>query len=78
MEFRVHEVKEPYREVQGGHVNPRTYWWWQLVKVDGERVAAGPQNFDTEAAARSNIASAKKAMKGAMRCKVVTVHAASD
>lgn len=51
---------------------------WALVKADESVVAKGPYVFDTEKAARSQIAEAKKAMKGAMRCKVVTLDAGTS
>ncbi len=45
---------------------------WTLEKADGEVVARGPRVFYDEPSCRSQIAQAKKSMKGAMRCKVVT------
>lgn len=46
---------------------------WALVKSDGEVLARGPRVFYDEASCRSQIAAAKKSMKGAMRCKVQVV-----
>lgn len=48
-------------------------WSWALVKADDEVICRSPGTFDSEREARSHIAQAKKSMKGAMRCKVVTV-----
>lgn len=46
---------------------------WTLDRADGSVVCAGGREFDSEKEARSDIAQAKKSMKGATRCKVVTV-----
>ena len=46
---------------------------WALEKADGEVITRGPHSFPTEKACRSQIAQAKRSMKGAMRCKVVTL-----
>jgi hypothetical protein len=48
---------------------------WTLLKASGEAVARGPRVFYDEKECRSQIAEAKKSMKGAMRCKVVTLDA---
>lgn len=48
-------------------------WTWLLERADGSVVCHGPQAFGSEKEARSNIAQAKRSMKGAMRCKVVTL-----
>lgn len=45
---------------------------WDLVKADGEIVVRGPRSFLDEAEARSQIAAAKKSMKGAGRCRVLS------
>lgn len=46
---------------------------WALVKTDGTVLCQGPHTFYDEKQARSQIAEAKKSMKGAMRCRVVTL-----
>jgi hypothetical protein len=51
----------------------RDEWEWALVKADGEVITRGPRVFALEKEARSQIAQAKRSMKGAMRCKVVTL-----
>ena len=67
-------VHERVNAITGDREFPGTdFWTWALVKASGEVIARHPQPFATEKAARSQIAEAKKSMKGAMRCKVVTV-----
>jgi hypothetical protein len=44
---------------------------WHLWKKDGP-VARSARSFNTEKEARSDIAQAKTAMKGAARCKVLS------
>lgn len=51
---------------------PTAEFHWALVKTDGEVVVRGPHGFPTEKECRSQIAEAKKSMKGASRCKVVS------
>ncbi len=58
--------------VKGVRFEDREAFTWALVKSDGEHVAHGPRVFYDEKSCRSQIATAKKSMKGAMRCKVVT------
>jgi hypothetical protein len=48
-------------------------WSWELVQASGKVICRSAGTFDTEPEARSDIAAAKKSMKGAWRCKVVTV-----
>jgi hypothetical protein len=70
MEFHIH--KRPL----GGEDITRGYndaWSWTLDLADGTTVAQGPHDFATEKSCRSQIAAAKKSMKGAMRCKVTTL-----
>lgn len=50
-----------------------TSYTWALVTAAGEHIAHGPCVFYDEKSCRSQIAQAKKSMKGAMRCKVVTL-----
>ena len=45
---------------------------WALVKTDGTVICQGPHDFASEKECRSQIAEAKKSMKGASRCKVVS------
>jgi hypothetical protein len=47
-------------------------WGWSLVKADGTVICRGPTSFSSEKEARSQIAEAKKSMKGASRCKVLS------
>lgn len=47
----------------------RAGWTWMLATKDGP-VAESPFDFDSEEAARSHIAKAKTAMKGARFAKV--------
>ena len=54
-----------------GVIGDAVWFDWRLEKKDGA-VAKSPRTFDTEKAARSQIAEAKKSMKGAGRCKVVS------
>lgn len=59
------------------HVPPADWWQWALVRADGSVICRSAGVFDTEALARSDIAQAKKSMKGSFRCKVVTLDADS-
>lgn len=79
MIFKVeHYTDEGVHDESGAeHVAPADFWNWRLELADGSIVCAGARCFDTEAAARSDIAQAKKTMKGAFRSKVVTVDADS-
>lgn len=45
---------------------------WKLVKADGDVICESRHSFASEAECRSHIASAKKSMAGAGRCKVVS------
>lgn len=66
MTFEIKSTTEP-EEAQNPMVE------WVLRKKDGHRVARSPRAYNTEAEARSDIAEAKKAMKGAGYAKVVRV-----
>jgi hypothetical protein len=65
------EVKR-YAETLADGTPTIQIWTWRLVKNDGP-VCSSPDVFPTEAAARSHLAKAKTAMKGAGRCKVITL-----
>lgn len=75
MHFNVERYRDEDVADESGtvHIPGIDVWSWKLIKADGEVIAVGPRSYDTEAEARSHIAQAKKSMKGAMRCKVVTV-----
>lgn len=77
MEFKIkHTVVRtavPSAVVGGAEFPAVEDWTWTLEMADGDVVCSGPRPFSSEKLARSQIASAKKSMKGAMRCKVVTV-----
>lgn len=64
-------------EIKGVEIKPTRLYEWRLEKVD-EVVCRGPRLFASEKEARSQIAQAKKSMKGAGRCKVVTVDAGTS
>lgn len=70
MHFQLHHTRVA---VMGGH----EFWKWTLEKADGSVVAQSRGDsilgeFSTEKEARSDIAAAKKSMKGAGRCRVVS------
>lgn len=51
-------------------------WKWALVQASGKVICeCSASGFSSEAEARSDIAAAKKSMKGAWRCKVVVADA---
>jgi uncharacterized protein YegP (UPF0339 family) len=59
--------------VAGVNLNRPEAWSWELKSTAGEVIARSPVGmFTSEAEARSHVASAKKSMKGAWRCKVVS------
>lgn len=69
MHFQVEQHKDvdSSGEVQG------QLFGWRLEKADGEAIARSPHDeFPTESKARSHIAHAKKSMRGASRCKVLS------
>lgn len=70
MQFNIHQKPLGGKDITYGFNDK---WTWTLDLADGSTVAQGPQTFATEKACRSQIAAAKKSMKGAMRCKVVIV-----
>lgn len=55
---------------QNGH--EKIIYSWALVDKDGDVVCQGPRGFHDEPSCRSQIARAKKSMKGALRYKVVS------
>lgn len=65
-------------EVRRTAEHSQDHWHWELVLKGGIPLARSPQSFDTETQARSHLAAAKKSMKGAIRCKVVTVDDTAD
>lgn len=48
-------------------------WTWRLVLKGGEVICRSPSAFMSEPEARSQLAAAKTSMRGAGRCKVITV-----
>lgn len=54
-----------------GVLDGKSSFMWSLEKADGP-VAVSPSEFDTEKEARSQIAAAKKSMRAAGRCKVLS------
>ena len=78
MQFEItkNHVLEEIRDVFGHDIVPEhDEFTWALVKTDGTVLCRGPHDFADEKQARSQIAEAKKSMKGAMRCRVVTLDA---
>lgn len=76
MHFQVHKFETTQavslgEGIKGVQQQRVTIYWWTLEKKD-DQVCRAPRTFDSEAAARSHIASAKTAMKGASRCKVLS------
>ena len=57
--------------VPGAGIPGVEFYGWVLVKSDGP-VCRSARNLTTEKEARSDIAQAKKTMKGAMRAKVLS------
>ena len=70
MQFNIHKRDLGGEDITAGF---NSVWSWTLDLSDGTTVAQGPKAFATEKACRSQIAAAKKSMKGAVRCKVVTL-----
>ena len=69
MQFNIHKRDLGGKDITAGY---NTAWSWTLDRADGTTVCRSADDFMTEKLARSNIAKAKTAMKGAQRCKVVT------
>ena len=67
----------PLRQAQlrGVKYEPRTRHHWRLVTADDVVVARGPEGFESDAAARSNIAAFRKSAKAVKFAKVVTLDA---
>jgi hypothetical protein len=69
VEFQVKHAPQTVASIDAGE---GPFWMWQLVKKEDGVVCASGRTFTTEKEARSNIAAAKKTMRGAGRSKVVT------
>lgn len=78
MQFNLHKRQVPRLVPVYGQTSllrqdgTKDAWTWTLDRADGSTICQGPGDFDSEADARSQIAQAKKSMKGAMRTKVVS------